>query len=129
MAEVIGFTTLNDKFETLTDKELAKHDLMLELFTNKGELDWEPDFGSIILDQIFQLKTNAIRDIIIEDIKRIVDKNGLISFVDLATQDIEGGWIFTLTVRYLNQLPEEWSFRLTDESVKEFISNGTYPLE
>ena len=66
-----GYTTQNDKWEVLQDKELVKHDLLMEIYTQKGECDWDPEFGSTILSRIFQYKNNAVKSTIIEELTNI----------------------------------------------------------
>ena len=54
----LGYTTQNGEWEILTDKELAKHDLLMLLHTRKGECDWDPSLGTTILDKMFRPKTS-----------------------------------------------------------------------
>ena len=57
----LGYTTQNGEWEILTDKELAKHDLLMLLHTRKGECDWDPSLGTTILDKMFRPKTEALK--------------------------------------------------------------------
>ena len=34
---ITGYTTINDEWGILIDKDLAKHDLLLRIYTTKGE--------------------------------------------------------------------------------------------
>ncbi len=123
-----GYTTQNNKWEVLQDKNLVKHDLMLEIYTNKGECDWNPSFGSTILDQIFQYKNATTKSIIMEELRHIIDNNPFLTLQDISVDDLEKGWNFNLSVSYMGEVPEMWVVPLTEETAKEYISNGTMPL-
>lgn len=128
MPLIQGYTTINNKFETLTDKDIVKHDLLMEIYTHKGDCDWNPNLGTTIQDQIFQLKTDEVKNVIIDELKQVVDNSPFLSLQDITTEDIEKGWIFNLIVSYMGNPPEEWTLPITEESMKDFISNGTFPL-
>lgn len=128
MPVIQGYTTQNGKFEVLTDREIVKHDLMMEIYTEKGSLDWDPNFGTTIQDQIFQLKNNDTKNIILDDIKQVIDNSPFLALQDINTQEIDKGWIFSVVVSYMGEVPEEWMIPITEESVKEFKSTGRFPL-
>lgn len=123
-----GYTTQNNKWEVLQDKELVKHDLMMEIYTSKGECDWNPTFGSTILDQIFQYKNSITKSIIMEELQQIVNNNPFLELQDITAEDLDKGWNFGIVVSYMGQVPEEWLIPITEETAKEYISNGTVPL-
>lgn len=123
-----GYTTQNDKWGVLQDKELVKHDLMLEIYTQKGECDWNPKLGSTILDQIFQYKNSTTKNIIMEELQYIVEKNPFLELKDISVTELNKGWEFGLVVSYMGNVPEEWIVPITEETAKEYISNGTVPL-
>lgn len=128
MPVIQGYTTQNNKWEILQDKDIVKHDLMLEIYTNKGECDWNPTFGSTILDQVFQYKNASVKSIIMEELRQIIDKNPFLTLQDITADELEKGWNFNLYVSYMGEVPEEWVVPLTEETAKEFISNGSMPL-
>ena len=128
MPLIQGYTTINNKFETLTDKDIVKHDLLMEIYTHKGDCDWNPNLGTTIQDQIFQLKNDVVKNIIIDELRHVVDNSPFLALQDITTEELEKGWIFNLIVSYMGNPPEEWSIPVTEESMKEFISNGTFPL-
>ena len=123
----LGYTTINNKWETLTNKELAKHDLLMQIYTRKGECDWDVNLGSTIFDKLFQPKTNAIRDLIKEEIHDIFDNDLRFSLINLETEDVEDGWYFICSVSYLNGTPEDWVLNITKSNIVNY-SNGYYPL-
>ena len=59
---ITGYTTINDEWGILIDKDLAKHDLLLRIYTTKGECDWDPNFGTTIKNKLFQPKTIQVRN-------------------------------------------------------------------
>ena len=129
MTLIRGYTTKNDKWETLTDKELVKHDFMLLLFTRKGECDWDLTLGTTILDQVFKYKTDLVKNNIIEEIEEAVRRTHLIKLEGLNVSDIEKGWIFNLSIRYVeDNLPEDWTFAITDKTIEQYKSTGKFPL-
>lgn len=123
-----GYTTQNNKWEVLHDKDLVKHDLMMEIYTNKGECDWNPTFGSTIIDQVFQYKNSSVKSIIMDELRQIVNNNPFLTLQDISVTELEKGWEFSLYVSYMGEVPEEWVIPLTEETAKEFISTGSMPL-
>lgn len=128
MQVIQGCTTLNNKWEILSDKDIAKHDLLMFIYTNRGDCDWDPSLGTTIQDQIFQIKTEVVKNNIIEDIEYAVDCNPYLTLENISADEIQNGWSFNVSIRFLNELPEEWSIPITEETVKEYISTGTFPL-
>ena len=129
MAKIQGFTVINDKFETLVDKNIVKHDLLTELYIDKGSCDWDLNLGTTIQQKIFDYKTEAAKYDIIDDIKTVVERSPYLELIDIQTTELDKGWNFTVVVSYLGQSPEQWDIPITEDSVQEFISNGTYPLK
>lgn len=67
-----GFSTLvNKKKYSLTDYALAKQDLINYFYIRKGEKLMQPNFGTIIWNQLFEPLNDTTRSIITDDIKRI----------------------------------------------------------
>lgn len=128
MPVIQGYTTQNGEFEVLTDKDLVKHDLMMEIYTEKGSMDWDPNFGTTIQDQIFQLKNDEVKNIIIDELKQVVDNSPFLALQDITTEELDKGWIFNLVVSYMGEVPEEWQIPITEETVKEYKSTGKFPL-
>lgn len=123
----LGYTTINDEWEVLTNKELAKHDLLMVLYTRKGECDWNPDFGTTILDKIFQPKTEQLRLDIIDELTTIFENDPRLSLNNIETEPVEKGWNFYCEISYLNGVPEDWEFSITEEGIST-PSTGVYPL-
>lgn len=128
MPVIQGYTTQNGEFEVLTDKDLVKHDLMMEIYSEKGSMDWDPNFGTTIQDQIFQLKNDEVKNTIIDELKQVVDNSPFLALQDITTEELDKGWIFNLVVSYMGEVPEEWQIPITEETVKEYKSTGKFPL-
>ena len=68
-----GFSTLvNKKKYSLTDYALAKQDLMNYFQIRKGSKLMQPNFGTIIWDQLFEPLNETTQELITNDIKKIV---------------------------------------------------------
>lgn len=128
MPIIQGYTTLNNRWEILRDKDILKHDILMEIYTSKGECDWNPTFGTTIVDKIFQYKTDMVKSEIIAEIDNVISHSQYANLLNLSTEELDDGWIFNLTISFFNDLPEGWSFPITEESVKEYISTGYIPL-
>ena len=64
MRKFKGFSTVGKQFGNfkLYDIELAKRDLLNELYTRKGERIMSPEFGSIIWDLLFDMQRILTKD-------------------------------------------------------------------
>lgn len=120
MSEILGYTTINNKWGTLMGKECAKHDLLLEIYTRRGECDWNPNFGTTIIDKIFQLKTESVKNEIIAELQNVIADNPLFQLVGLSTTEIDGGWLFNLTISYLGGIPESWVLPINEATAKKY---------
>lgn len=123
----LGYTTINDEWETLTDKELAKHDLLMNLYTKKGECDWNPEFGTTILDKMFQPKTEQLRLDIIDELTTVFENEPRLTLNNIDTEPLDKGWIFYCEISYLNGVPEDWDITITENGISS-SSEGNYPL-
>lgn len=129
MTIIAGYTTQNNKWERLVDKELIKHDLFMNLFIRKGECDWNPELGTTIDEKIFQIKTDDVKNDIIDEIRGVINNNNFISLQNIETVEIDNGWIFNIAISYLDKEEEIWSLPITENTVSEFLSTGVFPLK
>lgn len=125
----LGYTTKNREWEVLTDKELALHDVLMAFNTRKGECDWDPNFGSTIIDRMFTPKTETTKMAIVDEIKTIFDNEPRLSLYNIEAQDVDKGWDFYCEVGYLNGTPEVWVFNVEKDNGVKLLSNGSYPME
>lgn len=123
----LGYTTINNNWDSLTDKELAKHDLLMVLYTRKGECDWNPNFGTTIMDKMFQAKTEQLRLDILDELTTVFENDPRLSLNSINTEPLDKGWIFYCEISYLNGVPEEWDFAITEDGISS-LSEGNYPL-
>ncbi len=107
MALYNGFSTLTStkKFR-LTDFELVKQDLQNSFAIRKGEKLMNPDFGTVIWDMIFEPLTEETKNIIMQDIKRIVSTDPRISAQNVIVTEYDRGLQIELDLIYVptNQL-------------------------
>lgn len=129
MSIIKGYTTKNNKWECLTDKDIVKHDFLMLLFTQKGECDWNPTLGTTLLNQLFQYKTEDLKSQIIEELEETVRNMHLIKLNSISSTEIEKGWIFHLSILYVeDDMPEEWNLELSENTISQYKSTGNYPL-
>jgi len=73
MALYNGFSTVNrNKHFRITDFELVKQDLINNFNIRKGEKLMNPEYGTIIWDTIFEPLDDTTRNLIMQDVKRII---------------------------------------------------------
>ena len=77
MRKFKGFSTVDKTWGNFTvyDVELAKRDLLNELYTRKGERLMSPNFGSVVWDLLFDPLTEDTVQLIRDDCLRIVTKD------------------------------------------------------
>lgn len=68
-----GFSSVGKKVGTrLYDVELVKQDLLNHFNTNKNERVRDANYGSLIPDLLFELKTQDVREQIVQEVLRIL---------------------------------------------------------
>jgi phage baseplate assembly protein W len=84
MATFKGFSTVGKVRApfVVTDAELVKRDLLNTFYTKKGERVMRPNYGSIIWDLLMDPEDTTTNSEIIEDVKRIVDADPRVEYVD-----------------------------------------------
>jgi phage baseplate assembly protein W len=69
-----GFSTVGrSKKYRISDVELVKQDLLNHFSIRKGEKVMQPNFGTIIWGLLFEPLTDSVNQLIIEDVKNIVN--------------------------------------------------------
>ena len=102
MAMYNGFSTLtNSKKFRLTDFNLVKQDLQNHFNVRKGEKLMNPDFGTIIWDMIFEPLTDQTRNLIVQDIKKIVATDPRLAAQNVVITQFERGIQIELELIYL----------------------------
>jgi phage baseplate assembly protein W len=122
----LGYTTQNNYWGYLTNKELAKHDVLLQFNIDKGECDWNPELGTSMRKMIFAKKTDANKSQLISEIQEVFKNEPRFELLNLETTELDKGWIFTCIISYLGGTPEEWVFSVNRTGK---ASVGHYPLK
>jgi phage baseplate assembly protein W len=102
MALYNGFSTLeSSKRFRLTDFELVKRDLQNHFNIRKGEKLMNPDFGTIIWDMIFEPLDEESKNVIVQDIKRIVANDPRIAAQNVIITQFDRGLQVELDLIYI----------------------------
>lgn len=102
-----GFSTYNRlRKYSINDFDLVKQDLFNHFHIRKGEKLMNPNFGTIIWDLLFEQHTDALRDAIEDDIKRIVSYDPRILAEKITVTEFTDGIFIELDIKYVmtNQL-------------------------
>lgn len=97
-----GFSTLtgSKKFR-LTDFNLVKQDLQNHFNIRKGEKLMNPEIGTVIWDVIFEPLTDDTKNIIIQDIKKIVATDPRLAAQNVIITQYDRGLQIELELVYL----------------------------
>lgn len=89
MRKFKGFSTVNKEHTDwrLYDEDLAKQDLLNEIYTRKGERLMIPSFGYIVWDLLFDPLTEEVKAAIEQDTIRIVSKDPRFQLLQLIVTD------------------------------------------
>ena len=97
-----GFSTLlSKKRYSITDYALAKQDLINYFHIRKGEKLMQPTFGTIIWDQMFEQLNDTTRELITNDIKRIVGYDPLLRVNNVSVTEQLHGFQIQLSLTYI----------------------------
>lgn len=101
-----GYSTVGKEWGNfkIYDIELAKRDLLNEIYTRRGERLMSPEYGCVVWDVLFDPLTHELVNYIREDILRIVTRDPRLELNTLdVTEDVD---LQTLTVKIiLNYVP------------------------
>lgn len=102
MALYNGFSTLNSlkKFR-ITDFELVKQDLQNHFAIRKGEKLMNPDFGTIIWDMLFEPLTEETKNVIMQDLKRIIATDPRVNARNVIVTQYEHGFQIEVDLVYV----------------------------
>ena len=111
MATIIkGFSTHNKNFSnryTMSGFELAKQDLLNHFNIRKGEKLFNPEFGSIIWDSLYEPLTDAIITSIEENIQDIVAYDQRIETDGIVVEQYENGLLVEMALNYIPEAKVE----------------------
>jgi phage baseplate assembly protein W len=98
-----GFSSVTSgKKFSLTDFELVKRDLQNHFYIRKGEKLMNPNFGTIIWDMIFEPLTQETKNIIIQDIKKIIGNDPRVSAKNVIVTQFDRGIQIELELIYIS---------------------------
>jgi phage baseplate assembly protein W len=109
MATYIGFSTYNrDRKFTLTDFELVRQDLFNHFAIRKGEKLMNPNFGTIIWDTLFEPLDETTKNLISQDIKRIINYDPRLAVDNIVITEYEHGIQLEIELRFIldNQIDQ-----------------------
>jgi phage baseplate assembly protein W len=119
-----GYSTVGKEYGNfkIYDIELAKRDLLNEMYTRKGERLMSPTYGYIVWDLLFDPLTDEVVDVIREDTIRIISRDPRLGLNTLdVTEDID---LQTITVKIiLNYVPTATLSELTAVFSRDIASN------
>ena len=84
----------------LYDQELIKRDILNEFETPKGSLDYDPEFGSIIEELVFDLQTPENQMLIENEIRRILEKDIRIEILSLKVYELNHVYEADVQIRF-----------------------------
>jgi phage baseplate assembly protein W len=97
-----GFSTLqSQKNYVLTDFELTRQDLINYFSIRRGEKLMQPNFGTIIWDQLFEPLDEATQQLITADVTKIVSYDPRLAIGQVAVTQQDHGFLIQLTLSYV----------------------------
>ena len=119
-----GYSTVGKEWGNfkIYDIELAKRDLLNEIYTRRGERLMSPEYGCAVWDVLFDPLTYELVNYIKEDILRIVSRDPRLELNTLdVTEDVD---LQTLTVKViLNYIPTASITELVAVFSRDIASN------
>lgn len=105
-----GFASMVSS-KKLYDTDLIKQDLLNHFYTRKGERIMDPEFGTIIWDLLFELKTETTVSEIESDVIRIIATDRRVRLDQLEIIEQEHGYL-VYCLLYFNELDIVDEFRV-----------------
>jgi len=103
MALYNGFSTYNrSKHFRITDFELVKQDLLNHFNIRKGEKLMYPDFGTVIWDTLFDPLDDDTKNVIIQDVKRIIGYDPRVGAQNVVVTQFEFGIQIEIDLIYIS---------------------------
>lgn len=103
------------------DEDLIVIDLLNHFYTRQGERVMDPQYGSIIWDLLFELKSDFQRNEIERDILRIIQQEPRVNLESLQLLEQEHGYVARVTLSFVEfsttrTLALEFNQRLADRT-------------
>ena len=100
-----GFSTVNEASLTnkIYDFALIQQDIMNMFQTKKGERVMNPEFGTIIWSLIYEPFTDAVKQLISDDVTRILNYDPRVTPTQIRITEAEYGMAIEATLFYKQQ--------------------------
>lgn len=100
-----GFSTADDTSLTnkIYDFNLIQQDIMNMFQTKKGERVMNPEFGTIIWSLIYEPFTNEVKQLISDDVTRILNYDPRVTPTQIQITEAEYGLVIEATLFYKQQ--------------------------
>jgi phage baseplate assembly protein W len=119
MAIYKGFSTYNrSKKFRITDFELVKQDLLNHFNIRKGEKLMNPDFGTIIWNSIFEPLNEDLKNMIMQDVKRIIANDPRVAAQNVIVTQFEHGLQIEIDLLYISTNKRDLLTVMFDRSTK-----------
>jgi phage baseplate assembly protein W len=123
MAYYRGYNTVDSIFEStrLTESQLVRRDILNHFNVNQGEAVMRPNFGTTIKSIVFEPLTPETQELILEEIKRVVQSDPRVQMADMELQEFENGIQVAMTLDYLNTDLSEQLFIKFDRDTQSAV--------
>lgn len=123
MAYYRGYNTVENIFGStrLTESQLVRRDILNHFNVNQGEAVMRPNFGSIIKSIVFEPLTEETQDLIIDEVKRVVQSDPRVQMADMELQEFESGIQVAMTLNYVNTDLSEQLFIKFDRDTQSAV--------
>lgn len=123
MAYYRGYNTVDGIFEStrLTESQLVRRDILNHFNINQGEAVMRPTFGTTIKSIVFEPLTPETQELIIDEVKRVVQSDPRVQMADMELQEFENGIQVAMTLDYLNTDLSEQLFIKFDRDTQSAV--------
>jgi phage baseplate assembly protein W len=99
-----GFSTVSNNTENynLYDFDLIKRDILNHFYIRQGERLMNPDFGCVIWDLLFEPLTEQIKDIILQNVNKIVNYDPRVTAENVIVTSYDSGIQIQLTLLFVS---------------------------
>ncbi len=121
-----GFSTYNRlRKYRVTDFELVKQNLFNHFRIRKGEKLFNPEFGTVIWNVLFEPFTTELSELIVDDVKRIVKYDPRVSVDNVIITEQSYGLSIEMELTYLPENQVE-SIALTFDKTNLTVAQGKF---
>jgi phage baseplate assembly protein W len=123
MAYYRGYNTVDNIFGStrLTESQLVRRDILNHFNVNQGEAVMRPNFGSIIKSIVFEPLTEETQELIIDEVKRVVQSDPRVQMTDMELQEFKNGIQVAMSLRYINTDLSEQLFIKFDRDTQRAV--------